>query len=325
MKLILLILSLACLAANAFVIYKFDDRSKMGVIISVSVLFMDIFTFLLYNSSMVETPVGVVFLIILNRSLMIGLGQNYWIFGYMILYLIYAVAFVFMIAKNRFPFEDDVVLKKVELGELFDADGKKMTRAQKIEMMQARFKKFNNPELLLGILSVFYIILMFVIYGINIKGVTLRKFYINRKDKDPLELSYGIAAVLSLILVLSFYFLVGAFRLSVRKARKLDIYGQKVAKTIFSQQKFFSVLTVYQILAWLACVGWTCVGAFVYNSKVSLVYGVFGSGCLILFSRAYIFFALNGMFYFEDVEKVNKGIEKHNKEVEKFEQKKAEV
>jgi hypothetical protein len=100
---------------NALIIYLSDDKSKMGVIIAISVAVMDIFTFILYHSDMVSTPVTVVFLIILNRTLMIILGERYWIYGFMILYLVYAVSFVYMIAKNRFPFEDDVVLKQAKI------------------------------------------------------------------------------------------------------------------------------------------------------------------------------------------------------------------
>ena len=74
---------------------------------------------------MVETPVSVVFLLILNRVLMIALGSDYWIYGYMILYLIYALAFVLQISKNRFPFEDDIVLKSSGIEAALEKKGAK--------------------------------------------------------------------------------------------------------------------------------------------------------------------------------------------------------
>jgi hypothetical protein len=43
-----------------------------------------------------------------------------------------------------------------------------MSRADKLKMYSDRFKKCSNPEILLGVLSVFYIILMFVIANIEI-------------------------------------------------------------------------------------------------------------------------------------------------------------
>ena len=49
---------------------------------------------------------------------MIGLGDRFWIYGYMILYIIYAVAFIYIIAKNNFPFSSDIVLKSSRMGNL---------------------------------------------------------------------------------------------------------------------------------------------------------------------------------------------------------------
>lgn len=88
-------LSYLILFAYAWVLYKYDDKNKMGVITSVSVALMDIFNFLLYSSEMVDSPAQVVGLLIINRVLMVVLGQDYWIYGYVLLYLLYGFVFVF--------------------------------------------------------------------------------------------------------------------------------------------------------------------------------------------------------------------------------------
>lgn len=106
----LLAFSLLILAAYSYVSYK-DNESKLGLITSVSVTLMDLFNFLLFQTGLIETPMGIIFMLILNRVLMVVFGEGFWIYGYMVLYVLYAVVFYWLIAKARFPFEGDVVLK----------------------------------------------------------------------------------------------------------------------------------------------------------------------------------------------------------------------
>lgn len=108
-QLIVLGASTLPLIALSLILYLQDNKSKLGIITSFSVVLMDFFSFLIYQSDMVDTPVIVVILLIINRIMMVSLGQAYFIYGYMLLYIMYSIAFVLQIAKNRFPFEGDVV------------------------------------------------------------------------------------------------------------------------------------------------------------------------------------------------------------------------
>ena len=110
-KMIVIAVSSLPLIALSLILYFLDDRSKLGIITSISVVLMDLFSFLIYQSNMVDAPIIVVTLLIVNRVMMVSLGQNYFIYGYMMLYIMYSTAFVFQIARNRFPYEGDVVLK----------------------------------------------------------------------------------------------------------------------------------------------------------------------------------------------------------------------
>ena len=83
------------LVIYAIVLAVADDGNPLGVVTAISVVLMDLYNFMLYNSSAIETPSGIIFLLVLNRALMICLGSHHWIYGYMVLYLIYAVVFVF--------------------------------------------------------------------------------------------------------------------------------------------------------------------------------------------------------------------------------------
>lgn len=53
-----------------------------------------------------EKPSIICFLLVLNRILMIILGRELWIYGYMILYLIYGIALVIKSAENNFPLKE---------------------------------------------------------------------------------------------------------------------------------------------------------------------------------------------------------------------------
>lgn len=108
------------LIGYAVLLYFLDFKSKAGIVVASSVVLMDAFNFLLYMSSMVKTPSQIIFLLILNRVLMVILGQDKFIYGFMILYLLYALAFVFQMARNRFPLEGDIVLKSAKIDRLIN-------------------------------------------------------------------------------------------------------------------------------------------------------------------------------------------------------------
>ena len=53
---------------------------------------------------------------------MIGPGEWYWVYGIMILYLVYSIAFTYEIARKRFPSDDDIIQRKRTLQEIMKAD-----------------------------------------------------------------------------------------------------------------------------------------------------------------------------------------------------------
>lgn len=108
-KIGLLGMALFSLIIYSLLLFFFDDGNKLGIIISVAIICMDVFNFAIYLSSMVQTPSGIIFLLIVNRVLMIGLGQDYWIYGFMILYVLYAGTFAVLMAKNNFPYQGDII------------------------------------------------------------------------------------------------------------------------------------------------------------------------------------------------------------------------
>jgi hypothetical protein len=55
---------------------------------------MDIFNWCLYRSDLVKEPGTIIALLIVNRILMVGLGEAYWVYGFMVLYLLYSLFFM---------------------------------------------------------------------------------------------------------------------------------------------------------------------------------------------------------------------------------------
>ena len=152
----------------------------MGIITSVSVTVMDAFNLLLFHSNFIKTPGEIIFLFVLNRITMVSLGELYWFYGYVGLYIIYSVLLVWMISRNRFPFEGDLIIKGANLKSLLKKDSKKET------MEEIKSKGIRNPISLLAILTSLYFLMICIIQFGNIKGVkpkAIQFYYINEKGE----------------------------------------------------------------------------------------------------------------------------------------------
>jgi hypothetical protein len=100
------IASIGILVIYSYVIFWKMEESKLGFVTMISVIITDIFVYLIWNSNVVESTTIISGATILNRLLLYVFGGNYWIYGYMLLYLIYVAILSVMITKKRFPFED---------------------------------------------------------------------------------------------------------------------------------------------------------------------------------------------------------------------------
>ena len=104
--------ALLILISYALTLFFLDDWSEMGIVISISVVCMDIFNYLLYSSKMVKNTASLIILLIINRVAMVILGQKYWVYGFMGLYMLYAVAMLYLVSKDTFPLKNQVVIRK---------------------------------------------------------------------------------------------------------------------------------------------------------------------------------------------------------------------
>ena len=98
---------------------------------------------------------------------------------------------------------------------------------------------------------------------------------------------------------------------------KMEVFDDNAQVSIFSAfKKYISLLSIYLILSWFACIIWASIGYSITGWNEFISMGIFGSGCLILFARAYTYFSLNDFEYLQDVEKLNKKIDRHNKNID---------
>jgi hypothetical protein len=112
----------------------------------------------------------------------------------------------------------------------------------------------------------------------------------------------------------------------IRKAKKMEVFNKDNQTSLFARfEKYISLMSVYLIFSWFAFVLWASLGLWVTERFEFISFGIFGSGCLLSFVRAYVYFALNDFEYLQDVNKLNKMIDKHNMNINAMEIKKLEI
>jgi hypothetical protein len=82
------------------------DESRLGFVTMIAVLMTDVFVYLIWNSGITTSHTVICFALMFNRVFLYIFGGNWWIYGYMVLYLIYGVILSYVITAKRFPFED---------------------------------------------------------------------------------------------------------------------------------------------------------------------------------------------------------------------------
>jgi hypothetical protein len=167
---------------------------------------------------------------------------------------------------------------------------------------------------------------MIAVSAVEIKGVFLMPAIVMPGTDMEKEFAFWEVAGYSVLLMLSWFFLVGCYRQLIRKAKKMEVYDKGSQKSLFSRfSKYVSLLSLYLIFAWIACILWSILGYWVTGWIEFISFGIFGSACFICFARAYTYFALNDFEYLQDVEKLNKRIDRHNVNIGELEKRKADI
>lgn len=219
-----LVVALLILIGYALTLYFMDNYSKMGIVISISVVCMDIFNLTLYVSKMVENASSIIVLLIINRMLMVILGAKYWVYGFMLLYVLYGIALLYMVSKYTFPLMNQVVRKiKVDLKNAKDDKDKALAYAKGI-----------NPFYLTLLLTVLYLIFIIIIQYADFKGKEdLRPFVLMIGTPQQKLLEPIAACLFSILLVFTIFLFLALCRLAMRKITNCDKRGVEDTKSIF--------------------------------------------------------------------------------------------
>lgn len=139
-KFAIYLFSLAILVGYMFTLYYLDNYSKLGFIIGIAIIVMDIFNFILYLSDIAGSALQIILLLLTNRVLMVCLGKALWVYGFMVLYIVYSLFFVIYALMTAFPMAKDVARK-----------------TQSHEMIKEYTSNYgDSPEVLLAVLTTIY-------------------------------------------------------------------------------------------------------------------------------------------------------------------------
>jgi hypothetical protein len=132
----------------------------------------------------------------------------------------------------------------------------------------------------------------------------------NQKKLEPIY-----ACLFSILLVFTFYYFIGLVRIAMRKAARMEAKGAQASKS-WLQNKMVDLLTIYIIICFCGGFTWGLIALWATGMKMWAVWGSCGTGCVLCFLRAYVFFAVNDFEYFQDVKKLNTFIDRHNKKID---------
>ena len=134
-----------------------------------------------------------------------------------------------------------------------------------------------------------------------------------------------MVGLLSIFFVLSFYFFVALIRIYARKATGAEQFGEAKKKSILRKFDFIGPMGFFIIFVFVICWIWGLILYAITSIAYFIVFGTLGSMAILAFTRGYVYFTINEYDYFEDVEKLNKKIDRHNKRIDEVEKKKAEI
>ena len=99
---------LGILGVYSYLVYDFDNGSKLGIVSSVAVMINDLYVILMYNARIINR-ISILTLIIFCSRLFILLGGSHcWIYGYLVIYVWLQCIIALGIVRKRLPFNNQI-------------------------------------------------------------------------------------------------------------------------------------------------------------------------------------------------------------------------
>ena len=108
MHLLLATLYFGVLALYSYIVYDFDNGSKLGVVSSVAVVINDIYVVLMYNARIIKRISIMVLIVFCSRFFILLGGSDFWIYGYLVIYVWLQCIIALGIVRKRLPFNSQV-------------------------------------------------------------------------------------------------------------------------------------------------------------------------------------------------------------------------
>ena len=153
----------------------------------------------------------------------------------------------------------------------------------------------------------------------KIDGVALNDWNFYEKKKIP----YMVMAGFAVLLAISIYVLFCLFRIYIRKAKQMEAYESK--KTLAVKNRHITPWMLYVFVAWVLSLAWTAVDYYILGDYRVFIGGILGFICIMAYLQGYLYFICNDFDYTQNVEKLNRRIDKHNADIGEREKRKLEI
>lgn len=99
---------LGILGVYSYLVYDFDNGSKLGIVSSVAVMINDLYVILMYNARIINRISILTLIIFCSRLFILLGGSHYWIYGYLVIYVWLQCIIALGIVRKRLPFNNQI-------------------------------------------------------------------------------------------------------------------------------------------------------------------------------------------------------------------------
>ena len=104
----LFVMYTSVLFAYSYLVFDKDNGSKLGLYCSIAVAINDIYIYMMYNARIINR-ISLLSLIIFSSRLFIMLGgSDYWLYGYLVIYVWLECIIALGIVEKRLPFDNEM-------------------------------------------------------------------------------------------------------------------------------------------------------------------------------------------------------------------------
>lgn len=105
---LLLAVHVGCLAIYSYLVYYFDNNSKLGIIVSLAVFVNDMYFYLMFNARIITKISFLTFMIFCSRLFIFIGGKDLWVYGYLAMYIWTECMIALNIVERRLPLNTEV-------------------------------------------------------------------------------------------------------------------------------------------------------------------------------------------------------------------------